>query len=275
MINKLKKTGDIYGFLWRKTSTRQAASPSLHFNKMQEVVPQSIVRGKMGIEIGSGNGRDTCFMAKNNPAVRVISLDLSDGIYITRNITRDLKNIALLKASALSLPLKNDIFDFAYSFGVLHHTPNPSMGLREIARILKEGAPAYLYLYEDHAENFPKYLAIKLINFLRILTTRLHPKALFVFSFLLSPFTVVFFTYPAAIFRKFKFTRKLSDKMPFNFGTHLFSLTGDLYDRLGAPIEYRFSRQGVNKLFSESGFSNISITRLKESAGWIAWGYKN
>ena len=274
-MNKLKKTGDIYGFLWRTSGTRQAASPGLHFNKMQEVIPQSIVRGKIGIEIGSGNGEDTCFMAKNNPAVKVISLDLSDGIYMTRNLARDLKNIALLKASALSLPLKNDTFDFAYSFGVLHHTSNPLIGLREIARTLKDGAPAYLYLYEDHAENFPKYLAIKMINFLRIFTTRLPPKALFIFSFLASPFIVVFFTYPAVIFRKFKFTRKLSDKMPFNFGTHLFSLTGDLYDRLGAPIEYRFSRQGVNKLFSESGFSNISITRLKESAGWIAWGYKN
>ncbi len=274
-MDKIKKTGDIYSFLWIKTADQDRSGISLHFNKMQEMIPESIVRGKIGLEIGSGSGEDTYFMAKNNPAVRVVSLDLSDGIFMAKKLTSDLTNVSLLKASALSLPLKNEIFDFVYSFGVLHHTPNPLKGLKEIARVIRRQSPVYLYLYEDHSGNLFKYTAIKLIYFVRLFTTKLPPKALFVFSFLLSPFVAIFFTFPAKILQKFKLTKKFADKMPFNFGTHLFSLTGDLYDRLGAPVEYRFNRQQVQELFAESGFSKVSITKMKETAGWLAWGYKN
>jgi hypothetical protein len=63
--------------------------------------------------------------------------------------------------------------------------------------------------------------------------------------------------------------------MPFNFAGTPFSLSGDLYDRFSVPIEYRFSRSELYDLFEKFGFFNIAITRLKNSAGWVAWGYKS
>jgi SAM-dependent methyltransferase len=174
----------------------------------------------------------------------------------------------------LKMPLKDETFDFAYSYGVLHHTPDPAKAAREIARILKKGAPLYLYLYEDHSENFFKYAGIKAVVFLRMFTVRLAPKLLYLLCFLLSPLAVALFSWPAWIMGKFKVTRGLADSMPFNFGTHPFSLTGDLFDRLSAPIEYRFSRRQVSDLLSDSGFSGIRIIKSKNKAGWIAWGYK-
>lgn len=272
-MNNIKKTEKLYGFVWEKADDCMPPD-TWHFNKMQEVILDSIVKEGVGIDVGSGCGYDTYIMAKNNPLLKIVSMDISDGVYKTKNFVSKLANAYVIKGSALAIPAKRNMFDFAYSFGVLHHTPDPELGLKEIARVLKPGAGAYLYLYEDLAEYPVKYFALKLVNLLRIATTRLSPKILYTACVLLSPVVVILFSWPAKVLKKFEKTRSFSEKIPFNFGTHLFSVAGDLYDRFGAPIEHRFSRKGVIALLERNGFINISISRMESVAGWVAWGYK-
>lgn len=272
-MDKIKKTSSAFGFLWKRIDAK-VPSHWQHFDEMQEVIPEPIAKGRCGIDIGSGPGYDTYIMASSNPSVKIISLEISDGIYKTKKLVSGLSNVYLTRASALELPLKSDSLDFAYSFGVLHHTPSPNKCVSEIARIIKKGSPAFLYLYEDHSENLIKYLAVKIMAILRIITTRMPHNMLYIGCYLFSPVIVLFFSYPAMFFRKFKATRYLADRMPFNFGTHLFSVAGDLYDRFSAPIEYRFNRKETIELLSKNGFTNIKIDRLKTKAGWVVWGYK-
>ena len=272
-MDTLNETKNTYSLLWQQSDS--AVPQRWHFNAMQEVVPEPIVRGKIGIEVGSGCGYDTYIMAKANPAVKLISIDISDGIYNTARLVRGLGNVMAIKCSALNIAVKGSSLDFAYSFGVLHHTQDPKRGVLEIARVLKKGAPVFLYLYEDHSENAIKHALLKIVTAVRRLTTRIPKKVLYVFSWILSPFVFIFFTLPAKLMNNFKATKHIAEAMPFNFGTGLFSLRGDLYDRFGAPIEYRFSRKDISAMLTECGFSNISITRLRNTAGWVSWGYKN
>ncbi|MDP3731672.1 MAG: class I SAM-dependent methyltransferase [Candidatus Omnitrophota bacterium] len=271
-MGEIEKTKKLYGLLWDKD--KNIPVDKWHFNKMQEVIPEPIVRGRVGIEIGSGCGYDTYIMAKGNPFVKIISLEISDGVYKSRKLTCALENVRVINGSASSIPAKDNIFDFAYSFGVLHHTPDPLRCLKEIARIIKKDAAVYLYLYEDHSENQAKHLVLIMVKLLRKITTRMPPKILYVISFLASPFIAIIFSYPSRFFKHFKITHPLSERMPFNFGTHPFSLTGDLYDRFGAPIEHRFDKDEVYNMFIECGFCGVFITRLRDSAGWVVRGYK-
>jgi magnesium-protoporphyrin IX monomethyl ester (oxidative) cyclase len=267
------KTGKVYGFIWARIE-RKILPERWHFHDMQEVIPESIVRGKTGIDVGSGCGYDVYFMARDNRRVNIVGLDISDGVYQAKGFTSRLENAWIVKGSALDIPAQDGAFDFAYSYGVLHHTPRPEQGLKEIARVLKAEAPVFLYLYEAHQQNYLKYLGVAIVRILRKVTTRLPSKLLYILSSLASPFVVIFFAYPARILNRFKLTRNISQKIPFNFATGLFSVTGDLYDRLSAPIEHRFNKDEVAVLLERAGFADIHIDKFKAKAGWLAWGRK-
>lgn len=63
-----------------------------------------------------------------------------DGVIKTKELVCGLKNVSVIKCSIPDMPLKGDMFDFAYSFGVLRHASDPEKGLLGVARILKKNA---------------------------------------------------------------------------------------------------------------------------------------
>jgi ubiquinone/menaquinone biosynthesis C-methylase UbiE len=269
----LSETVTLYSHIWSEI-TPPASQDPVHIDGVEEAFGEPVVQGAMGLDAGSGCGSDTLAMASRYPSVEVISLDMSEGVYATMRATKGLPNVHVVRGSVLELPLKSDICDFAYSFGVLHHTTDPEQGMREIARVLKASGRVSVYLYEDHAGNPWKSIPLKVVTALRTMTLKLNTKVLSGLCYLLSPFVVLLFSIPARIMRQFEQTRKLADQMAFNFGTSLFSVHGDLLDRFGAPIEIRYSRDGVVRLFQVGGFPEIRITKLRTAAGWVAIGFK-
>lgn len=273
LMDYSKKTAQAYGLLWGKNKSAPPVH-KCHFESMRDLCGDAIARGPIGIDVGSGCGYDTFVMARDNPAVKVVSMDISNGVYKTRELTRSLRNVWILKGSTLNIPARDTTFYFAYSFGVLHHTISPEKSLLEISRVLKKDGPVFLYLYEKHSDNPIKYFALKIVALLRTVTIKLPPRLLYIFSVILSPFIFIVFSLPAKVLMSFKATRCLAEKLPFNFGANPFSLWGDIYDRFSAPLEFRFEKAEVLNLLNECGFKNITITRFTGGAGWVAWGYK-
>jgi len=54
-------------------------------------------------------------------------------------------------ADAENLPFKADEFELTYSWGVLHHTPNPERAIHEIHRVTKSGGEVCIMLYHRHS----------------------------------------------------------------------------------------------------------------------------
>jgi len=262
----LSGTADLYSHLWRNQTPEPSAST--HFQQMEDALEEPIVHGDLGLDAGSGCGSDTATMARRYPHTELLSLDLSEGVYATKQATATMPNVHVIRGSVLDLPLRSESCDFVYSFGVLLHTPNPLKGLQEMARVLKTFGRVALYLYEDHADNLWKAIPLKAVTVLRVLTVKLHPQVLSGLCYLLSPFVVLMFSIPARIMMHFRGTRKLAERMPFNFGTSLFSVQADLLDRLGAPIEERFSQADVETLLKHGGVTKQRICKLKDIAGW-------
>lgn len=272
-MSVVKDTAKTYGFLWEQ-SPQGGRIDKNHFDEMQKVIPEKIAYGERGIEIGCGAGIDAMVMARDNPSVGIVAMDLSEGVYTARRITKGLKNVRIVRASSLDLPFRKESFDFCYSFGVIHHTPDPLRCFKEICRGLKEGGRVYLYLYEDHGGNIWKKFPLKMVSIARRATSKMNKRLLYILCTLMSPVIFLIFTIPSKMLKIFNKTRALADQMPFNFGTTPFSLRWDLYDRFGAPIELRFNEEITCKMLGEAGFCDIKFTRLNMTAGLVVWAKK-
>lgn len=104
-------------------------------------------RGKNVLEIGVGLGADYVEWLK--AGADAIGVDLS---FVSVNLARRRCEMAnerpvLVVGDAEELPFPDNRFDLAYSYGVMHHSPDTQKCLDEAFRVLKPGGQVRLMLY--------------------------------------------------------------------------------------------------------------------------------
>ena len=57
-----------------------------------------------------------------------MGMDISEGVFESKKINAPLAKVELIQGAVLEIPFISNIFEFAYLYGVLHHTPNPCKG---------------------------------------------------------------------------------------------------------------------------------------------------
>ena len=105
------------------------------------------------LEVGCGMGTDAFVFAREGFHVTGIDLasahlELAKQLFSLYGLSGD---FAL--GNAEELPFPSGRFGSAYSFGVLHHTPDTGMAIQEIYRVLEPGGRAVLMLYHRHSLN--------------------------------------------------------------------------------------------------------------------------
>jgi len=104
---------------------------------MHEVFRFDSFANKRILEIGSGAGIDSAEFLRNG--ANVVSMDFSPTS--TRSTKGLLREAGLdgdvIMADAKFIPFRNEAFDVAYSFGVIHHIPAISAVLDEVKRTLR------------------------------------------------------------------------------------------------------------------------------------------
>ena len=103
------------------------------------------------LEVGCGIGVDSIQLARRG--FQVTAVDLTENALVVarqfatrRGVTIDFR---LGNAEALDFP--SESFDFVYSFGVLHHTPDIERSLAEVYRVLRPGGTAFVMLYHRYS----------------------------------------------------------------------------------------------------------------------------
>ncbi len=260
-------TAKYFGYMWGEQADAvrppQVASP-YHLDAMQEALEVPRLTGLI-LDAGCGEGVDLS-MAALHPQCEVIGVELSSGgVKTSVARTKGLERAHVVQGDLLRLPLASDTFDAAYSYGVVHHTPNPARVIQEIARTLKPGAPLLYYVYEDFSDRSWLWrAALAVANSVRVVTTKMPPSWLMRMCRLLSPVVYVGCTWPS---RRFDWAHRF----PYRHGTHPWSLGPDLYDRLSAPIEKRYSRQGAAALARAAG---LEVVRVAQQRGWMIYATK-
>lgn len=70
----------------------------------------------------------------------------------------------LIVGDAEELPYQDNTFDFVYTFGVIHHTPDMEKCIREIYRVLKPGGRCWVGVYNKNSWFYRCYLVPEYIR---------------------------------------------------------------------------------------------------------------
>jgi SAM-dependent methyltransferase len=108
--------------------------------------------GRDVLEIGVGMGADHREWARSGPR-SLAGIDLTPrAIEFTRR-RLELEGLAsdLRVSDAEALPFEEGRFDLVYSWGVLHHSPDPPRAVGEILRVLRPGGEARIMIYHTHS----------------------------------------------------------------------------------------------------------------------------
>ncbi len=108
-------------------------------------------KGKKVLEVGCGVGSDLIRFAEAGAIVTGIDLSPRSVFLAQERLHLYKYNGVVIEADAENIPYKDDAFDFVYSMGVLHHTPNIEKAISEIYRVTKSGGKICAMLYHRNS----------------------------------------------------------------------------------------------------------------------------
>jgi SAM-dependent methyltransferase len=120
---------------------------------------------KRVLEAGCGMGRFLEVCA--NAGADVHGVDLSTAVEAAHRNLRHRPNVHIYQADIMALPFAESTFDFVYSIGVLHHTPDTKAAFMRLVPLVKPGGRISIWVYSTRLR---AYIGSEI---LRPLTSRL------------------------------------------------------------------------------------------------------
>jgi len=142
--------------------TERLENKAKKIEKLLEEYSNNKIVDKKILDIGTGNGGIAFYFSKTGNSVSAV--DVHDSI---QNEYRESLNFRLVRDE--NLPFEDKSFDIVISNHIIEHTPNQSLHLREINRVLRDKGECYLSMpnrlfpYEVHTKTiFIHYLTNKM-----------------------------------------------------------------------------------------------------------------
>lgn len=228
-----------------------------HFKELSYPLTEKDYLGKTVVDIGCGYGRHSFFAARYG--AEVIAVDSSeDAVLSTSKNCASLKHVHVVMADAAQLPIKSQVIDHAYCFGVLHHIENPLEVMKKATDILKPSGSLSLWVYGPR-----QGLTLMINNALRGMTTNMSHEELLRFSRTIASSLRLFSHTPYKIFGQIPGLRSIVSHLPVH-DHHKWPfdvVVADIYDRLRIPVLHWFTREDLEKWYGNMGYVNFSVRR--------------
>ncbi|HUQ87834.1 MAG TPA: class I SAM-dependent methyltransferase [Vicinamibacterales bacterium] len=267
-MDKTRATGERFGHGWTAGGVPPPATApgKYHLDVMQTAVDAPPFQGLI-LDAGCGDGVDLATTGLTS-GCRAVGVELSGGgVIASASRIASIDRAHLVRGSVLSLPFGSATFDGAYSYGVVHHTIDPELAVREIARVLKPRAPLLIYVYEEFdRRSVPWRVALSAVNAVRQPISAMSPAAIRRVCAMLAPFVYATCTIPS---RHFGWAKNFP--YPATQNGDMKSLIPDLYDRFAAPIEKRYTENSARRLVEQAGLRVLTIANVR---GWIVLSEK-
>ncbi len=262
-------TAENFGWQWQKFTQEDTKYADQFLGWLQPVRPE-FFEGKLVVEGGCGKGRHTA-LAHEWGAKEIVGIDLSAAVESAFHATRHLPNAHIIQADIFKLPLKRR-FDFGFSVGVLHHTPDPKKAFLSLASKVKKGGHVSAWIYGEENNDW----IIKYVNPVREgFTSKISRPTLYQLSKL--P-TVGVFLASKMIYRPAnKASAAIASKLFYNdYLNHIGSFGwreqhNIVFDHLVAPTAFYISKEDFENWWQEIGAEDVEITWHNQNS-WCGFG---
>jgi SAM-dependent methyltransferase len=162
-----------FGFQWKlyaRTQLDDATSQKSEraFRRRTGFRPEDLA-GKLVLDVGCGMGRFAEVATRWGAHVVGIDLSLASEV-AAKNLAE--RNATIFQADVFKLPFAAESFDYIYSIGVLHHTPDCERAFKSLPGLLKPGGRIAIWLYSAYN---PWY---RMSDVYRKVTRRMSPQTL-------------------------------------------------------------------------------------------------
>ncbi len=130
--------------------------------KFGKIFPYEEFKGKKVLEIGCGQATMASNWSKNGTDITAVDLNPTSVELAKKRF--ELYNLKgqVLQADGNSLEFEDETFDYVYSWGVLHHSPNLEKSIAELFRVLKPGGKFGVMLY--HRESIREWYIVNYLE---------------------------------------------------------------------------------------------------------------
>lgn len=222
--------------------------------------------GKVVFEGGCGKGRHTDLVARFG-AKAIVSVDLGESAFVAFENTRRLPNAHVVLGDLTHPPVR-PVFDLAFSVGVLHHLPQPEVGARAIASVVRDGGRMVVWVYGRENNEW----IVKFVDPLRkAITSKVPYAALRTLSAIPA----------AAMWGAIKLLYKPGPdgqgpkRLPYGqyfSALHAFpyrEIELIVFDQLVTPVAYYLRKEEVEAWFTERRFEDVAL-RWHNQMSWTA-----
>jgi len=172
-----------FGFEWNKYARTQldqnGSCSSEEALRRKTGFSANDLEGKWVLDVGCGMGRFA--EVASRWGANVVAVDLSRAAEVVAQNLADRNNVWVCRADLFHLPLAPASFDYIYSVGVLHHTPDCERAFKTLTQFLKPGGTIAIWVYSAYSKWY------RMSDFYRRFTTRLPSRWLHAFCQIAGP----------------------------------------------------------------------------------------
>lgn len=243
-----------FGFQWKlyaRTQLDDASSQRSEraFRRRTGFHPEDLA-GKMVLDVGCGMGRFAEVATRWGAHVVGIDLSLASEV-AAKNLER--RSATIFQADVFQLPFAPGSFDYIYSIGVLHHTPNCEQAFKVLPKLLKPGGRISIWLYSSYN---PWY---RMSDVYRKVTRRLSPETLHTLCRLVVPLYVVH-----SVLKKIPLLGKPASSMlawliPMSFNKDATWRVLDTFDWYSPWYQSKHTYEEVFRWFEDCGLEDLHV----------------
>jgi SAM-dependent methyltransferase len=227
------------------------------------------LHGKLVLDVGCGFGRHLYVAAE--AGAETVGLDLSGGVDLAYRNNRSHPRCHVVQGSVFDRPLRPGLFDVVWSFGVLHHLPDPRAGFDAMVRLAKpQGGLVVIWVYGYRGMAFTYRLSHMrpLHRWTRELSSAGRVRASKAVAGVLS----ALYWEPLRLVKRVGLSTAVGRLPLADYVDHgWLARVAAVHDRLSTPITHFHDREELLGWFRDAGLVEVRVEDT-DRRGWRAYG---